>query len=180
METGGQGFYVSSITIEDIRRMFEVRELIEPYMAREAAEKVEEDPILQNTVREIRESIERIEKIAEETELSDSMFTQYRDINYRIYELFLQALGKSPWKHVFELLGDHINRVCIFTENLSHLRETNVVRDNDEEHMEIIQAIEEGDSSRSEEATREHLSSAEKRSTEITRIYKKELEGAKN
>ena len=177
VESQRQGFYVSPITINDVERMFEVRKLIEPYLAREAAVKYEEDVVLAEQLGEVERTIKRIENLTDGSEIDDRLFEEYRDINSQIYRLFLRALGKSPWKHVFELLGDHVNRVSIFTENISHQKEKNVIEDNNEEHLTIIRAIEESDGDRAEEATESHLRMAKERSTEVTLNYEREMDG---
>jgi len=179
VESERQGFYVSPITINDVERMFEVRKLIEPYLAREAADKYEEDELIEEKLSEVKRTIRRIEDRADGSDISDALFADYRNINAQIYLMLLRALGKSPWKHVFELLGDHVNRVSIFTENISHQREKNVIEDNNKEHLAILRAIEEADGERAEEATKKHLYMAKERSTEVTLNYERELDRSK-
>lgn len=73
VETQAQGFYVSPITINNVKRMFEVRNLVEPYLARQAAEQLDNNTAMTNKLQMIKRTIERVDKETQSTQISDSL-----------------------------------------------------------------------------------------------------------
>ncbi|HOV37638.1 MAG TPA: GntR family transcriptional regulator [Spirochaetales bacterium] len=143
-----KGCFVANVSLEDIREIYELREIYECNAVRIAAGKPDKDKkILADQLREY-----------EVTALNDSMSAQGRLLaGYQIHSAIVHSVGNSRLDEAYKTLQDHIVRIRIYVMNrYIHTR----VKESEEEHRAIIQAILMGDPQKAEEAMRLHLQNA--------------------
>jgi DNA-binding GntR family transcriptional regulator len=138
-----KGAFVSMISIQDIRELFEIREVLECEVIKRAALKV--DP-------------ERVEAIKEKFVTSESdnkkasagQFKSGDEVHAFIFETF----GNKRLMEIYNRLQDHIvrSRIHFFNQTPSG-RSEEAFR----EHLEILDALKTQDPVRAEKAVRDHL-----------------------
>lgn len=157
---------VAKISEEDVRQVYEVRRLLEPYATSEVAKRIKLDSALADDLQELTCKIEEIQKIVANTSLSPSQYEEYLQIDLRLDEVILKALQNSLLRKVFALVNGHSRRVRSFTEAISRPREAKIIRMNNKEHLAIIKALINEDSGKSKEAVQDHLDNAENRTAQ--------------
>jgi DNA-binding GntR family transcriptional regulator len=139
----GKGAFVSRISIQDIREIFDIRELLECEVIKRAALKV--DP---SKVEALRKKFISSENNSEKT--SAGHFKSGDQIHTFIFETF----GNTRLMEIYRRLQDHIVRTRIHFLNQSHPDRS---EESFREHMEILDALKAQDPSRAENAVRIHL-----------------------
>lgn len=141
-----KGCFVTNISLEDIREIFELREIYECAAARMAALKPEKETLAVRL------------RAYEQATWKDSISPQERLLaGYQIHSAIVQSVGNSRLDAAYAPLQDHIVRIRIyFLNRYLHKR----VQESEEEHRAIIEAVLRGDPSGAEEAMREHLRNA--------------------
>lgn len=155
---------VAKITTEDVHQVYEVRRLIEPYAASLVAKELSINPNLEESLRAIKEEAEEIQEILATTiSLTSSQYEAYLEIDRRLQEVMLEALGNSLLGNIFSLVGNHSLRIRSFAEATAGCSKDGVFHDINEEHLMIIRAILDGDSEKAQEVVKQHLDNAEER-----------------
>jgi len=142
----GRGSIVSNISSRDIGEFFGLRELLECAAARRAA-LLKEKTILKAKKTEILEHSTSNDGAPE----SVYDWRPWEDV----HETVVSALHNQKLTAIFEGLMNHIKRIRNYIGNPS------TARPRDEllaEHLEILEAVIEGDPERAERAVRSHLS----------------------
>ena len=141
-----KGFFVSRISVHDIREIFEVREILECRAASLAALRADREKLI--NIRKKHESIE-----FENGKNPQSLLKAGDQIHTYIFE----SLGNNRLLAIYKTLQDHIARIRIFFVNQFDQRRLDASSD---EHKEILEALIAQDASRAEEAMRTHLRNA--------------------
>jgi DNA-binding GntR family transcriptional regulator len=138
-----KGAFVSMISIQDIREIFEIREVLECEVIRRAALKA--DPERVGAIREKFVSSESDSKKA-----SAGHFKSGDEVHAFIFETF----GNNRLKEIYKRLQDHIvrTRIHFFNQSPSGRSEESF-----KEHLEILDALKAQDPVRAENAVRNHL-----------------------
>lgn len=138
-----KGAFVSMISIQDIRELFEIREVLECEVIRRAALKA--DPERVGAIREKFVSSESDSKKG-----SAGHFKSGDEIHAFIFETF----GNKRLKEIYKRLQDHIvrSRIHFFNQSPSGRSEESF-----KEHLEILDALKARDPLRAEKAVRDHL-----------------------
>ena len=138
-----KGAFVSMISIQDIREIFEIREVLECEVIRRAALKA--DPERVGAIREKFVFSESDSKKA-----SAGHFKSGDEVHAFIFETF----GNNRLKEIYKRLQDHIvrSRIHFFNKSPSGRSEEAF-----KEHLEILDALEARDPVRAEKAVRDHL-----------------------
>ena len=138
-----KGAFVSMISIQDIREIFEIREVLECEVIRRAALKA--DPERVGAIREKFVSSESDSKKA-----SAGHFKSGDEVHAFIFETF----GNNRLKEIYKRLQDHIvrTRIHFFNQSPSGRSEESF-----KEHLEILDALRAQDPVRAEKAVRDHL-----------------------
>lgn len=138
-----KGAFVSMISIQDIREIFEIREVLECEVIRRAALKA--DP---ERVEAIREKFVTSE--SDSKKASAGHFKSGDEIHAFIFETF----GNKRLKEIYKRLQDHIvrSRIHFFNQSPSGRSEESF-----KEHLEILDALKVRDPVRAEKAVRDHL-----------------------
>jgi len=138
-----KGAFVSKISFQDIRELFEIREVLECEVIRRAALKA--DP---ERVRAIRERFVAAENNSKK--VSAGHFKSGDEVHAFIFETF----GNKRLMEIYKRLQDHIvrSRIHFFNQSPSGRSEEAF-----EEHLEILEAMKAQDPLRAEQAVRNHL-----------------------
>lgn len=165
-----KGFRVASITEDDVREIYEVRKLLEPYAASLVAKKASTDPNLEHKLRELRKTTKSIQKLTTSGKaLNPSQYEAYMGIDLRLHEIMLEALGGSLLGSVLALVGNHSLRIRSFGEIATGTSRGEMLQDINREHLAIIKALIDQDGERAQETVKVHLDNAEKRTVDAVR-----------
>ncbi len=139
----GKGSFVSRISFQDIREMFEIREILEGEVIKRAVTKVDSGKI----------KILRDKFISSESgngRAGASHFKSGDEIHTFIFETF----GNNRLMEIYKRLQDHVvrNRIYFFDQSDPGRSEESF-----KEHLEILDALEAQDPLRAEQAVRNHL-----------------------
>jgi len=156
---------VAKITAEDVRQVYEVRKLLEPYAASLVAKKLPSDHNLEERLYRVKQEAEKIQGIltATSTSLTSSQREAYLGIDLRLQEVILEALGDSLLGKVLSLVGNHSLRIRSFAEAGGEPSRCRLCDDINREHLMIIEALLSRDSERAQETVKQHLDNAEER-----------------
>jgi len=161
---------VAEITEDDVHQTYEVRKLLEPYAASLLAERLSINPNLEESLREIKEEAEGIQEILATTvPLTSSQYEAYLEIDLRLQEVIVEALGNSLLGNIFSLVGNHSLRIRSFVEAAIEPSGSEVLHNINEEHLAIIEALLGRDPERTQETAKQHLNNAQERTLQAMR-----------
>lgn len=143
-----RGAVVRRYSRDDIRNLYDVRDLLEPQAAKLAARRADGDD-------ELRGRIERSRRRMRKT-LQDAVSEYVRE-NTRFHVLVADSSGNPLLKRIIETLQLPVDRLAVFQFVTKGASETSL-----HEHEEIIEAILGGDAARAEKAMRVHLRDSRK------------------
>jgi DNA-binding GntR family transcriptional regulator len=138
-----KGAFVSRISIQDIREIFEIREILECEVIKRAALKADPD-----RVEAIRKKF--VSSESDSKKASAGHFKSGDEVHAFIFETF----GNNRLKEIYKRLQDHIvrTRIHFFNQSQSGRSEESF-----KEHLEILDALKAQDPVRAENAIRNHL-----------------------
>ncbi len=139
----GKGSFVSRISFQDIREMFEIREILEGEVIKRAVTKAESGKI-----RILRDKF--ISSESENGRATTSHFKSGDEIHTFIFETF----GNNRLMEIYKRLQEHVVRHRIYFFDQSHPARS---EESFKEHLEILGALEAQDPLRAEQAIRNHL-----------------------
>ena len=141
----GRGSFVSRISIQDIREIFEIREILECEAVKRAALKSNPD------------EVESIKKKFETESNGDINSGDHFRAGDRIHTFVFECLGNKRLLEYYKRIQEHIIRMrLIFFSELHQDR----VEQSFKEHLEIMDALIAQDPLRAEKAMRDHLRNA--------------------
>jgi len=138
-----KGAFVSQISIQDLREIFDLREILECEVIKRAALKADPDKV--ETLKEKFISSENNSK-----KVSTGGFKSGDEVHSFIFETY----GNHRLIEIYRRLQDHIVRSRIHFFNQSHPDRS---EESFKEHLEILDALKAQDPSRTEQAVRSHL-----------------------
>ena len=141
-----KGCFVSNISIDDIREVFEIREIHECAAARIVS------------TQEDRSQFVRL--LGDYTLLDPDTEQNPRErllSGYQIHTRIVEAVGNGRLKEFYKTLQDHIVRIRIYFINRFDMKR---LHETDEEHKAILSAIAQGDAASAEAEMRKHLRNA--------------------
>jgi DNA-binding GntR family transcriptional regulator len=141
----GKGSFVSRISIQDIREMFEIREILECEVIRRVASKGDLN----------RAEAEAISKKFETSETDGNKTPRsYFKAGDQIHTFVFEALGNKRLLEFYKRLQEHIERMRLYFFNQVHQERS---EQSFKEHLEIMNALIAQDPQRAEDAMRTHL-----------------------
>jgi DNA-binding GntR family transcriptional regulator len=150
---------VSKIIPEDVRQIYEVRRLLEPYAAIRVIDAAPKDPSMMNDLRRI---FEKASQVCNSD--NDRIDTQaYLDIDAQIDEIFLRAAGKTLFGEVYNFVEERSLRVRTFAEAVSSDSQAELMRLVTAEHLSILEALIEGNIDIAKVRVLQHLKNGEAR-----------------
>lgn len=138
-----KGCFVSNISLDLIREVFEIREIFECAAARRAANLKDRSLFEDLLVNHPSFYVDN------DTDLRQTLIS-----GYQIHELIVNSVGNTFLSSYYRAMLDHIVRIRVFF--LSRF-EAKRLHETIEEHKELLQAIVDGDPDRAETAMRQHL-----------------------
>ncbi|MFB3885666.1 MAG: GntR family transcriptional regulator [Thermodesulfobacteriota bacterium] len=139
----GKGSFVSKISFQDIRELFEIREILEGEVVKRGIPKV--DP---GKLRILKDKF--ISSKSENGKGASSHFKSGDEIHTFIFETF----GNHRLMEIYKRLQDHVTRNRIYFFDHSHPDRS---EESFKEHLEILDALEAQDPLRAGQAVRDHL-----------------------
>jgi DNA-binding GntR family transcriptional regulator len=157
------GYFVVDITEEDIRELFEVREIIESRAARRAAESLTDD--------ELDELVQMVEELKRSVENED--FDTYLENEINFHEFLQRHMGNRRLTEIMESLNDLTYRERVISLHTTETFEQTII-----EHERVVKALLKRDGDEAAWFMGEHLKNASDRVTAYLRSSK-ELEEIK-
>ncbi len=159
-----KGMRVVELTEEDVREAYEVRRILEPHVARMAAESASHDAALRSRLQSLIALATGVQEAAAHGGAIDFvLFKTYSEIDLGLNDLLLDAISNSLLRAVFTLMGNRSLRIRSFVEATFARCEKGTVFALNDEHIEILQALLEGRGYDAERLTALHLDQAETR-----------------
>jgi len=134
-----KGAVVSSISKEEIREIYEIRLLLEPIMLKHAVENM-----AQETIKFAKECCTKLE--------TETDSTKWGELNRQFHEALYMDANRPFHLKIINEASDRIDPYIRAQLNLSGGMEKARI-----EHLNILEACEEGDTTRAAELTREHI-----------------------
>jgi DNA-binding GntR family transcriptional regulator len=144
--TPGRGSAVANITLQDIREIFEIREIIECGAVKRAVVLCDEEKILAK-----KKELEKL--FVKSVEKKISAWGPEEDV----HQFIVKSIGNRKLHDTYLGLLDHIKRIRrIYGGRFSRQRFENILT----EHIEILDALLEANPERAEKAVQNHLRNA--------------------
>jgi len=144
--TPGRGSAVANITLQDIREIFEIREIIECGAVRRAVVLCDEEKVLAK-----KKELEKL--FVKNVEKKISAWGPEEDV----HQFIVKSIGNRKLHDTYLGLLDHIKRIRrIYGGRFSRQRFENILT----EHIEILDALMEANLERAEKAVQNHLRNA--------------------
>ncbi len=141
-----KGTFVSPITVDDIREVFEIREIVECGAARLAALRHDPD--------QLRDLYEEYKKLLQ---AGRSKAQKALVMGEMVHSFIFRSIGNKRLETAYRTISDHVNRLRIhFVSQYGWIRLEQIHR----EHMRIIEALRSGDPEETAEAMRIHIRSS--------------------
>jgi len=156
---------VASIAKDEIRQLYAIRRLIEPYFARHLMTKMIEDISLRKEALKIKNEIEEVlDYLVNNDSVPSRIYTKHIKIDHRFQELITQVEKEDLIGKLAALLNSYIFRLRMFTKQTSLGQKRDRVQAVSLEHLRIIDELLEGNAKKLDEAIQEHLRCSESRS----------------
>ena len=161
---------VAPIEYNDVVQAYEVRLLIEPYIAGQAAENI-------NNRKEIKEALGKLLKKAQailrQPENKVDM-EGYLSIDLGLHKTFIEVAGDTLLGEIFNLVGDRSLRIRSYVEAAASKYETTPtpkIHEITNEHIEIITAVYHGKADIAQEQQRRHLINGRARTLDMMKRH---------
>ena len=142
----GRGCFVSRISFQDVKELFETREILECEVIKRAA--LKGDP---EKIEGVRKKFEFLETNGEKNPKS-----QFK-AGDRIHAYLFESFGNNRLNEIYRRLLEHVERMRIYFFNQAHEERS---EESYKEHLEILDALASRDPDRAEQAMRAHLRNA--------------------
>jgi DNA-binding GntR family transcriptional regulator len=152
-----RGAQVTDIREEDVRYIWEMRLLLEPYAARMSVDLV--DP---QEIQPLLADVHRLSATPNDTAL-------YVSTDIRLHEMLYLHVHNELLKDSIRRIHQMARRIRFFAEHSANLHER-VVHEVIEEHLAIIEAIRSGNPDLLEPSLRLHLANGEKRTLSALKL----------
>ncbi|MFY9188396.1 MAG: GntR family transcriptional regulator [bacterium] len=146
-----RGVQVAPISLDDVRNLYEVRRLLEPYVAKIAARYCEEG--------EVEALYEKLVHLIE----GPTDLAAYINADLELHELMFKHLRNTLLKDILDQVDQHSIRVRYLAESSAGGLRPEVVELVTREHLKILDAIRKRDEEKAAAATLQHLTNAEAR-----------------
>jgi DNA-binding GntR family transcriptional regulator len=156
---------VANISAEQVRQVYQVRRLLEPYIATVLAERVPHDPELKETLRGLREDAMGAHEMASEP-LRDleALRNAVIKTDLDLQSVMERTLGDTLLGKMAAFMGNHSLRIRSFVEAVAEGGEgPSVSRAITGDHCRILDGLCDGNAKETAAAQTDHLNNAEKR-----------------
>jgi len=156
---------VATITEEEVTNVYEARKLVEPYACSVLAKQVAVSFALKDRVERLKQRILAVLGQLEKSPVSSGVYGEYMPIDIEIQDLMEGWVPNHLLRRFVRLMNDHSLRVRSFTEAVFPT-DRHILQEISVEHLNIIEALLDGDPKRTIREASHHLSSAQKRTIE--------------
>lgn len=166
---------VAPIESDDVLQAYEVRLLIEPYAAYQAADSIKEKTDLKKLLDALRT---RAQAIMEQPE-NEVDLDGYLRIDLDLHEIFLAAAGDALLGEVLNLIGDRSRRIRTYFEGIASkfgISSTHKIHEITSEHLEIIKAIQRGQAQTAKQLLHRHLLNGQARTLDMMKFTQSNME----
>jgi DNA-binding GntR family transcriptional regulator len=139
--TEDRGLFISKVEIPDLKQISEIRILLEPYCAKQAALNATADDIV------VLEALSR-----EQSHIPPDQPRQLFDLDHKFHQAIARAAKNKYLAEILEDFYGHSKRAWFLV--LPHL---DFLSSAVESHLEMVAAIKDQDSGRAEEMMRDHV-----------------------
>jgi len=139
--TADKGLFVSKVEIPDLQQISEIRILLEPYCAQEAAVRATGDDIV------VLEALSQ-----EQSQISPDQHKQLFDLDHKFHQAIAEAARNKYLAEILENFYGHSKRAWFLV--LPHLDFLSTAV---ESHLEMVQAIKAQDAERAAKMMRDHV-----------------------
>jgi len=139
--TRDQGLFVAKVEIPDLKQISEIRILLEPYCAQEAAVHATADDIV------VLEALSQ-----EQSQISPDQPKQLFDLDHKFHQAIARAAKNKYLEEILENFYGHSKRAWFMV--LPHLDFLSTAV---ESHLEMVQAIKDKDAEHAAEMMRDHV-----------------------
>lgn len=144
---------ISEISSEDIDNAYEVRKILEPYIASNAAANVKK-----KDVKEIKQEIDAIEELE-----GEERYEKYHETDIKLNNLLLSTVNNELLLQMFDFIENWNIRIRFFAEATDRDHRDTLIEEGNKEHRAIVQALLDRSPERARQAVLDHLQSAENR-----------------
>jgi len=153
---------VRGLTIEELKMLYEVRELLEPYFMRLLADQCTQSQAVRDQLEELLSRLGG----AVETGASDGSHCAPIKVDHRLGEILLACISPSLLVQLVQLVNNYILRLRLASARVSDESRKTSLTEVSREHMVLLKAILSGDARRIAGAVEEHLTRSHRRSLE--------------
>lgn len=149
-----RGAQVPHLSLDDVKNIWEMRRLLEPYAAEIAAKRCDID--------EVNVFYEKMLDILD----GSVNFSTYINSDLEIHELMFKHIENTLFREILDLINQHSMRIRYLAESNSNNEEglkQEIVREVTREHLSILDAFKERDAKKAAIVTTEHLINGEAR-----------------
>jgi DNA-binding GntR family transcriptional regulator len=157
---------VSQIAKEDVCEVYEVRQLLEIYISSKLISSIKNNKALEQKLKTLKDETCTLMETKKGAE-------QYAIIDLKLHELFLDMLGNGILKDLFYVVGNRSLRIRTFVEatNRDTGVSSEVVQPSASEHLDIIEALLDGNEGQVVKALKTHLVNSENRTLKSLEAY---------
>lgn len=148
-----KGAVVSIISKEEVENIWEIRSLLEPHAARDAAQDFQED------------ELNEIENDLNKSLKEPYDFSGYMSSDLKLHELLYKNIDNKILKEIIIMVRQKSIRILNFAEGKSALSDDIAIQDI-KEHLQIVEALKSRDSERVSAAVFTHIMNSKQRITQ--------------
>lgn len=145
-----KGAVVAGISIDDVKNIWEMRRLLEPYAAVQSLQRF--------TEKDIEQMEARVQQVIEKPE----DFSLYMETDLELHELLHKYICNKLLKDTLVMVKLHSLRLRYYSEDNSPIRK-DVILIASKEHQDILEAIKERNEQKVMDAVNRHLINSENR-----------------
>ncbi len=159
-----KGIRVAELSEIDVCDAYEVRCVLEPYIARLTAKQVQVDPEVRECLEDLRSRAESIKSSLDSAGANGpSQFEEFTDVDLALNEVLLNSITNQLMKTIFSRISNHSLRIRSFVEASFRHDAYEIVQEMNNEHLNIIKALLAGDAEAAERFVLQHLHGARER-----------------
>ena len=169
---------IATISVDETVQIYMLRRLLEPYYTQLTAYRVSRDPVARSEVRVLRKDVQLfMEALANgNPEDATAIYAEHIDLDHRIQAATLPDNSGDVLGRFAGMINSYVSRLRIFSRDASEPERTKRILTVCREHLQIIDALLEGDAMRIERTTLDHLTHSEERSLLAMRTMSREQE----
>jgi len=148
---------VTRITENDVHETYEVRRFLEPQVAKKATKNVPSE--------QLRNLKDKMVKFSSADKKNESRV--FHELDLELNKLIFQTVDNDFLNELLSVIKNRSIRIRFLAESVQHREQEKFIEKGNEEHLSIIESMENSDEPGVEEAVHLHLGNAKKRTLKI-------------